>query len=314
MAQLLSRSRMLAVTGAALALEPRRARAQTLEKIRLAGVNSDDLTHVYYAIRNGMYQKAGLDVEIIPTSSGTAATTAAIAGVYEIAKASPIASMVAHLKGLPVKVIAGNTMWDLRSPFNVLTVATDSPVKTGADLNGKIGSAAALNDINELAISAWVDKNGGDSKTLKWVEIPLSAAPVALEEHRVDICCMLEPILTAAKDTGKVKMLAPGFDAIARRFIIGLFLTNADYAAKHADVLKTWIRVTYESGAYCNAHHAETAPMMSEITKIPLALFQRMARAEAPTSSDPAALQPLIEAAAKYKQIDRSFPAREMFI
>lgn len=33
-----------------------------------------------------MYLKAGPDVEIVPTSSGTAATTAVVAGAYEIGK------------------------------------------------------------------------------------------------------------------------------------------------------------------------------------------------------------------------------------
>jgi NitT/TauT family transport system substrate-binding protein len=242
---------MLALTGGALAVSPRRVRAQSLEKVRLAGVPSDDLTNVFYAVKSGAYQKAGLDVEVIATSSGTAATTATLGGAYEIAKASPIASMAAHLRGLPVAVLGTNTMWDARSPFNVLAVAADSPVKTGADLNGKIGASPALNDINQLCISAWVDRNGGDARTMKWVELPLSALPAALEEHRVDAACLLEPVLTAAKDSGKVRVLTPGFDAIARRFCIGLFMTNADWAAKHADVIRTWLKVTYEAGAYC---------------------------------------------------------------
>ena len=310
---LISRSRMLAATAATLAALPRRAGAQTLEKIRVAGVASDDLTPIYFAVKNGLYQKAGLDVEIIPTASGTAATTAVIAGTYEIGKGSPIASMLAHLRGLPIVAIANNTIWDQHNPYNVITVATDSPAKTGADLNGKIGAAAALNDINQLAISAWVDKNGGDSRTLRWVEVPLSLAAAALVEHRIDVCCLLEPQLTAATETGKVRVLTPGFNAIAERFCIGLYFTNRDFATKHPDAVKKWVRVTYETAAYTNTHHAETAQMMSEVTKIPLSVFLKMTRAEDGTANDPGLLQPLIEAAAKYKNIPRAFPAKEMY-
>lgn len=279
----------------------------------LAGVATDDLSSVYYAIKNGLYQKAGLDVEVIPTSSGTAATTAVIAGTYELGKGSPIAAMLAHLRGLPVVAIANNTIWDWRHPFNVITVAADSPVKTGADLNGRVAACAALNDLNQLAISNWIDKNGGDSKTVKFVEIPVSVAAVALAEHRVDVGTMLEPQLTAAVDSGKVRVLTPGFNAIAGRFCIGLFFTTSDWAAKHGDPLKKWVRVTCEAGAYANVHRAETAPMMSDVTKIPLPLLQKMARAECGTfaTSDPALLQPLIEVAAKYKQIPRDFPPRK---
>jgi hypothetical protein len=54
---------------------------------------------------------------------------------------------------------------------------------------------------------------------------------------------------------------------------------------------------------------------MSEITKIPLPLFSRMARAECGTvaTADPSFLQPLIDAAARYKHISRAFPAKEMY-
>ena len=146
-----------------------------------------------------------------------------------------------------------------------------------------------------------MDKNGGDSKTLKWVEIPLSAAGAALAEHRVDVAAMLEPALTAALDTGRVRILAPGFNAIAERFIIGLLFANADWAAKHPDAAKKWIRVTYEAGAYTNTHRSEPAQLMSDVTKIPLPLFSKMT---VPSAADgdrrSGLLQPLIDVAARY--------------
>lgn len=81
----ISRSQVLAGT-AALFAAPRHASAQALEKVRFCGVATDDLSPVYWAIENGLYKKAGLDVEFIPTSSGTAATTAVISGAYELGK------------------------------------------------------------------------------------------------------------------------------------------------------------------------------------------------------------------------------------
>jgi NitT/TauT family transport system substrate-binding protein len=306
---------MLAATAALLAAGPSVVRAQGLEKIRLGGVPTDDLTPVYYAIKAGLYEKAGLDVEVIPTSSGTAATTAAVSGAYEMGKGSLIASMEAHLRGLPLVVVANGSIWDGKTRYNAMLVANDSPVKTGADLNGKTGAAPTLNDLNVLAVSAWVDKNGGDSKTIKWVEIPNSAAGTALAEHRVDVCALQEPILTAALGTGKVRALALCYNAIAERFVFGGFFANTDWAQKHPDAVKKWVRVTLEAGTYTNSHHAETAAMMADVTKIPLNVMQQIARVAAatPSSADPALIQPLIDAAAKYKMIPRAFPAREMF-
>ena len=309
----LSRSRMLAGTGAALALWPTILRAQTLDKVRLAGVATDDLTPIFYAIKNGLYQKAGLDVEVIPTSTGTAATEAVISGAYEMGKGSLIASLVAHLKGLQLTIIGNGAIWDPKSPFSLMVVASDSTVKTGADLNGKTLSTAALNDLNELAMRVWVDKTGGDSKTLKWIELPNSAAGAALADHRVEATSLNEPQLSAAIETGKVRTLAPCYSAIGDHFAFTVYFAQPDWAAKHPDVVKKFVRTTYAAAAYTNGHHAETAAMMAEITKIPLATIAKMTRVNGSTIGDPALIQPEIDMAAKYENISRTFPAKDAY-
>jgi NitT/TauT family transport system substrate-binding protein len=309
----ITRSRMLAGSGAALALWPTILRAQTLDKVRLAGVATDDLTPVYYAIKNGLYQKAGLDVEVIPTSTGTAATEAVVAGAYEIGKGSLIASLVAHLKGLPLTIVGNGAIWDPKSPFSLMVVAADSTVKTGADLNGKTLSTAALNDLNELAMRAWVDKTGGDSKTIKWIELPNSAAGAALADHRVDATSLNEPQLSAAIETGKVRSLAPCYSAIGEHFAFTVYFAQPDWSAKHPDVVKKFVRTTYAAATYTNAHHAETAAMMADITKIPLATISKMARVNGSTVGDPSLIQPAIDLAAKYENISRTFPAKEAY-
>lgn len=308
-----SRSQLIGGTAATLVLAPHVLRAQTLEKIRLTGVPTDDLTPIFYAVKNGLYQRAGLDVEFIPASSGTAATTAVVSGTYEMGKGSSIAALVAHLRGLPLTIVGNGAIWDPRNPFSLMLVAADSPIKTGADLNGKIASAAALNDLVQLAIMAWADKNGGDSKTIKWVEIPNSASGASLAEHRTDVTMLQEPALTAALETGKIRVLAPGMNAIADRCVLTIYFAQADWLAKHPDAVRKWVRVTYEAAAYTNSHKAETAPMMADVTKIPIETIRKMARVDHSTSSDPALIQPVIDAAAKYKNISRAFPAKEAY-
>jgi NitT/TauT family transport system substrate-binding protein len=236
-----------------------------------------------------------------------------ISGAYEMGKGSAIASFVAHLKGLPLSVVACGSIWDPKVPYNLALVAADSPIKTGADLNGKTAGVAGLNDLNQLVIEAWVDKHGGDSKTMKWVEIPNSAAGEAVADHRIDVCALQEPQLSAELAKGKVRALAPVYSGVSDHFVFGVYFANKDWAAKNPDAVKRWVKVTYDATAYTNAHHAETVDMMAEVTKIPAAVVSKMARVANATSSDPSLLQPLIDTAAKYKNIERSFPAKDLF-
>jgi NitT/TauT family transport system substrate-binding protein len=310
---LISRKQLLAGAASAAALWPNIARAQSLVTIRLAGVATDDLTPVYYAIKAGQYTKVGLDVQIVPTSSGSAATEAVIAGSYELGKGSLVASLVAHLKNLPLTIVGNGGYWDLKSPFTMMVIPSDSTVKTGADLNGKTLSTTALNDLNSLSMKTWIDKTGGDSKTVKFLEIPNSAAGEALAQHRVEATCLNEPQLSAATGSGKVRILAPSYSAIAEHFVFTVYFAQPSWGAQHKDAIAKWQRVTYDAARYTNAHHAETVSMMADVTKIPEAVIAKMARTAHAISGDPALIQPAIDAAAKYNFIDRSFLAKDAY-
>lgn len=293
---------------------PRPAAAQTLETIHMSAVATDDMTPIFYAIKAGLYQKAGIDLEIVPASNGAAAQNAVLSGAYEMGKSSTYSLLLAYAHGLPVSIVAPGAVWDPKVPYAALVVPIDSPIKTAADLDGKTIATNGLNDLGALSTNLWVDKNGGDSRTLKFVEIPNSAAGPALIEHRFDAAVMLDPQLHAALGTGKVRIITLVFSAVSERFIMGAYFTNKDWAAKHGDVLKKFAAVTTEAAKYTNAHPAETAAMMADVTKIPLDVFQKMLRVSAATSNEPAVLlQPLVDAAAKYKYIPTDFPAKEMF-
>jgi NitT/TauT family transport system substrate-binding protein len=305
----------VAAAGVVYSAAPRSARAQgALEKLRLVAIPSDALTPLYYGLQTGLFQRAGIDLEITPGMSGAAATTAVVAGAYDIANTSLIPAMAAHLRGITLLIVAPGGVYTPEAPFGLLQIPSDSPYKTGADLNGKIMGTPALNDLSQLSISCWVDKNGGDSKTLKFVEIPNAAMNEALVQHRVAAAMLLEPLLDASVAAGNTKTIGDPNAAIARTFMFAAYVGRPDWAKEHADLLRRFVRVAGQAATYTNAHTAETAPMMAEITKIPLAVMQRMKRVVSATSLDPRMVQPLIDAAAKYKNIPQAFPAKDLFL
>lgn len=291
-----------------------RVQAQGLEKIRMIAPPTDDMTPVFYAIKMGMYQKAGLNVDVIPASNGAAAQNAVIGGAYEMGKSSTYSLVLAYAKGLPISLIAPGAVWDPKVPFAALVVPDDSPIRTASDLDGKTIATNGLNDLGALSTNLWVDKNGGDSHTLKYIEMPNSSIGQGLTEHRYDAAVILDPQLHATLDSGKVRIITLVFSAISNHFVMGAYFANKDWADKHAAAMRKFAAVTAQAARYTNAHPDETAPMMAEVTKIPLPVFQKMLRVEATTGNNPSALlQPLIDAAAKYKYIPTWFSAKDIF-
>lgn len=303
----------LASLSAASVVLPRRVNAQsTPEKIRLIAIPSDALTPLYYGLKNDLYLKAGIDLEIITASSGSAAATAVIAGSYEIANSSLLPIMTAHLRDIPITIVCPQAVYTPENPFTLLQIPADSSAKSGADLNGKTVAVSALNDSAQLSISAWVDAHGGDATTLKFVEIPAAATDEALAQHRVAAGLILEPQLDMALAAGKTKTLGDAYGAIGKKFMFAAYVGRIDWAMQHPDLLKRFVTVTAQAATYTNAHPMQTAGMMSEITKVPLPIMQHMKRVVCATSLDPSLVQPLIDAAVKYHQISRAFPAKEI--
>ncbi len=280
--------------------------------VHVGATLSDDIVPVAYAQRAGLFARNGLDVQLMPSTSGAAVTAAVLSGAYEFGKSSLLSIILAHLRGLPVTVIAADAVYDPRAPFGQLVVAPDAAIATAKDLDGKTIGVPSLTDLNQIAIASWIAKHGGDPATVKFVEIPNTAAAAAIAEHRIDAAGLQQPSLADAIATGKAKVLGNDYDAIASDFYISVFFTSQDYGAKHPDVVRGFTRALTEAAAYQNAHHAETAPIAAELTKIPVDVVNKMPRVLIGTSLNAAEIQPVIDAAAAAKVIPHAFPAREL--
>jgi NitT/TauT family transport system substrate-binding protein len=288
-------------------------RAADLVTIRVAVSPSDDDTApLLYAKGTGMFERAGLDVQIQRPGSGSAIASAVTGGAIDIGKSSIISLLAAHQHGIPYSIVGTCALYSSSAPFEGLVVAKDSTITTGADLNGKTISTQSLNDVGQLAESAWVDQHGGDSKTLHVTEIPTSAAQAAVESHRVDAAILLEPVLSSALAGGKVRLLGHAFASIAPAFLFAAWFTTDDYAAKHVDAIRKFISVIYQAGAYTNTHHKEAAPIVAAQIKLPVDVVQNAEWSTAGTSLDANQIQPVIDTAAKYGTISKAFSYRDM--
>jgi NitT/TauT family transport system substrate-binding protein len=286
-----------------------RAGAQELPTVTVATLINDTATSALYAVKSGMFRKAGLNVQLQVLSSGAAGAAAVAGGAAQFGLSSLVGIIAAHEKGIPFTLVAPAGVVTSDVPYSQFVVKADSPIKTGRDLNGKTIGAAGLKDMDTVAIMNWVDKNGGDSKTLKFVEMPGPVALSAIEEGRIDGADLNTPTLTRGLEGGKVRSLAQIFDAIAPRFANTGWFATTEYTTKNRSTVEAFARVIHDSNIYCNAHHAETVPLVAENAKIDEKMVARMARITFGDYLRAADIQPLVNVAAKYGAISKPFDA-----
>jgi NitT/TauT family transport system substrate-binding protein len=218
----------------------------------------------------------------------------------------------AHTRGVQLKLIAPGEIWLTEEPISGLVVLKTSTINTGRDLNGKTVSTAALRDLLELGTRAWVDQHGGDATSLRFIELPSSAVPAALTDGRIDAANLSNPNLAQVVASGKVRIIGRPDDAIAKRFLITGWFTTADFADQNRDAVARFARVVREAAAYTNTHHAETVPVIAPFWGIEPAILSNMERATAGAILNAREIQPMIDAAVRYKIIEQGFDAREL--
>ncbi len=278
--------------------------------IRVGGTPIDSAAPLVYAMRTGMFEKAGLKIDLTMMGSGNAVTAAVVGGALDIGLSSLVAIIQAHLRGIPLTVIAPGGLWIGADSAGVV-VMNASPLRTARDFNGKTISTNSLQSLDTVAMQQWVDQNGGDSKTLKFFELPALTAVTALQQGRVDAAILGTPAYAAAK-AGGGRTVARIYDAIAKQFLLGVYLTTSSYVEKNRSAAQRFSRVIADASTYTRAHPDATIDDIAQLTKLDKDIIARMERSRTGTTISAADIQPVIDASAKYSFIEKGFPAADL--
>ncbi len=282
-----------------------------LTTVRVVGPPNDGYKAVFYGVKSGIFKKYGLDVQTSMVASGAAAAAALSGGGADVAYTNILTLIQAHTHNVPMVFVASGNLQVPGTSQTKTIVAIDSPIKSGKDLVGKTLGSASLRDINAAATLAWIDKTGGDSKTIKVVEVPASAGAAFLEEHRADAITMNEPAVSQAVATGKARVLAAPYDAVGTGMTAG-FAAMAPYVAANRDAMERFAKAMHESSLYTNAHPADTVDIVAQYSGVAPDVVAKSVRFSDAEYLEPRYLQPMIELCARYGLIDRSFPAAEV--
>jgi len=287
------------------------AAAQNIPTIRVLGPPIDGYKAVYYGVASGLFRKYGINVKPGLVSNGAAAAAGLSAGATDVAFVNVLTVLQAHQHNVPMQFIAPAILLTPKVPATMALVLKDSPARTGRDLNEKILASSGLHDINSAAFYAWVDKTGGDWKTLHQIEVPSSAGASFLETHRADVVILNEPAVSQAMATGKVRALVNPFDQFGTTEAAGFAVLGTSVDQNRAAYSK-FARAMHEASAYTNSHPQQTIDLVASYSGATPDVVARSVRSIDPDYLEVRNLQPLIDVCAKYGLIDKDFAAQEI--
>jgi NitT/TauT family transport system substrate-binding protein len=285
------------------------ANAQAPMHLRVAGIPVDVGALSYYADQQGFFKKHGLDVEVITGKNGAAVAAAVAGGSLDIGDGNTTSVALAHQGGIPFVFIAPSGEYNSKAPTSGLMVLKTSPVRSAKDLIGKVIGLGGLKSISEVAVRAWLEKNGVPSDNAKYLELSYSQMGPALESGRIDAALAQEPAVATLLDSN-ARVLARPYDVVAPEFLDGGFFATSDFVKAHPDVVKQFADAMADAAVWANSHHAETAAILNRVGGTPLS--PNVVRISYPPRVTPALIQPLLDASAKYGLLKSSYPASEI--
>jgi NitT/TauT family transport system substrate-binding protein len=296
-------------TLAGTALAPIRTGAQTPPKLRVAAIPIDISGVSYYALDQGFYAKYGLDVDVVTMANGAVVAAAVAGGALDVGSGNTIAIATAHEHGIPFKLIAPSGAFNKDDPTDGIVVAGTSLFKTAKDLAGKIFGIAGLRNISEVYTRAWLDQNGVDNRSVKFVELTFPEMAATLASGRVDAVCPEEPALTAVLAAGGRIIARPG-EAIAPIWTEGGFFCTESFIQSHPDAVKKLVSAFHDASVWANNNRPASLAILAKYSQSTLVPTHRCYY---PERLDARQLQPLINAAAKYGILKSAFPASDLF-
>lgn len=267
---------------------------------------------MYYGQRSGIFAKYGLAVEITAVSNGAAAAAALIGGAADVVMTNILTLIQAYRRGVPMRMLAANSWETGDKPNMYLLVLKDGPIHSGRDLNGKTIALPGLADIGSIATKAWIDQTGGDSQTVRFLEVGTAALAPAVLQGRADAATITEPFASAGLATGQLRSIATPNDAIAKHFEAGAYAVMEPFVDQNLEVMRRLAQALHEAVVYCNTHLPETVDLVAAYSGASPDVIAKMNRFTDPEFIDVRNIQPVIDAVAKYGAIDKSFPASDL--
>lgn len=268
------------------------------------GISSLDVAALpIYAEATGAFERVGVRTQIqLDLGHPAEVIELVAAGTLELGYADVISITRALQARVPIVVLAPGGLYVAEEPIVVLAQAPGSALRSGADLAGRVVHTPAEHDLARLSVRAWVDREGGDAATVRFVwGRKMIGAAADLAAGVADAFIISEPQRTL--QAADVRQLGAPMGAIAPRFLMGAYVAGRAWSGAQAPMAQRLAAALHETAAWANGHRAKTAPILAERLRFAPAITTSMTRAAYAEAIAPEILEPVLRVAARYGAI-----------
>jgi len=205
------------------------------------------------ALATDSFAASGLDLNQKTVNSGAAAIPLLLNGQLQFTAADSVGALQAISKNVPLVIVA-NATTSGSSPETDATgimVKGDSPIRSAKDLEGKKVAVNGIGNSAQLSAQAAIDKLGGDSSKVQFVETPPSTMNASVANGTIDAAVLSEPGISQGKAAGLRVLLSPMSTALPSVPLF-VYVTSQSYPAQHRGVVQKFAQDMVQANTFAS--------------------------------------------------------------
>ena len=247
------------------------AAAHDLVKMTIGQRGNWDTSITHLGDKAGIFNKHGLQLEMIYTSGSGETLQPVIAGGVDLGLAvGTLGAIAAYAKGAPVRIIAAQATgaadyWYAKNP-SIKTLKDTNGHTIAYSTNGSSTHSVVRAFLDEFKLTAKPQATGNPSATL-----------TAVMTDQVDVGWASPPFGLKEMEEGKIHLVARATDAaLVRGQTIRVLVANTDALARRMDVIERFMKAYRESIDYMYSSNPPVIADYAEFARVPEPMAKRV--------------------------------------
>src|SRR5690625_2587912 len=268
-----------------------------------------------YGVENGIFEKHGLDVELVESQGGAAMVPGVQNGSLDFGVGNPMSVLTAADQGLPMKIVSGYS-WSSSEgeDINAIITRADSGIEEWSDLENTTVSVNAIHTLGDLSTMEAVSMNGGDPGAVDFNEMPFPDMLPQLEVGNVDAIWVPEPFLGRA--LGDEENIVVGYpnQEVMEGMPLTIAFTSEAVNEESPDVVESFKTALTESTEQAWDDEQALRNMLTEFLEMDEETAQTMRLEPARTDLPVEDMQTIYDLMLKYNMAEDPLDASELYI
>ncbi|WP_426322427.1 ABC transporter substrate-binding protein [Microbacterium sp. E-13] len=237
--------------------------------VRVAALPIAETGALWAAIDEGIFEKHGLEIEVVPAQGGANAIPALLSGDIHFAIGQPFGPIRADQQNLGVTIIGdyANSLAE-GTDVNAVVALADSGITRPADLAGKKVSVNTVGAAGDLTIRKAVQDDGGDPSAIEFVEVAFPDVPAQLEAGTMDAAWAPDPFRAMIVGKGGTSVVQP-YQATIPGLSVLTNITTQKLIDEDPDLVKAYSEAMSEALEWAAGNEDAVRAAIATNLKIP---------------------------------------------